>query len=172
MPVATSHQFLCVQLAIHVTWWNYWPHTTFVGYTVKAMRTSAVTYRLVWLTFLLDQLWKIAQKQTLSQLSASSNCYNQEKADQNLSGSRLHDWGMQTEGEVRDKSKSTRQNNHCVTYGLTKLLSYRAFLHPKWSGEQGTPWRICPTGLINFQGHCNVARSPLHGMNSTTAQGQ
>lgn len=64
------------------------------------------------------------------------------------------------------------RTTHCITYGLTKLLCYRAFLHPKWSGEQGTPWRICPTDLINFQGHCNAARSPLHGMNSTTAQGQ
>jgi hypothetical protein len=107
----SHHIMFCVQFAIHVTWWNYWPHKTFVDCTVKAMRTSAVTYRLVWLTFLLDQLRKIAQKQKLSQLSASANCYNQEKVDQNLSGSKLHDWGMQTEGEVRDKSITTRQNN-------------------------------------------------------------
>ncbi len=172
MPVVTSHHVLCVQFAIHVTWWNYWPHKTFVGYAVKAMRTSAVTYRLVWLTFLLDQLRKIAQKQTLSQLSASANCYNQEK----LTKIYLEVGCMIEACRRRERSgtspKVLDRTTHCVTYDLTKLLCYRAFLHLKWSGEQGTPWRICPTDLINFQGRCNAARSPLHGMNSTTAQGQ
>lgn len=138
MPVVTSHHVLCVQFAIHVTWWNYWPHKTFVGYKVKAMRTSAVTYRLFWLTFLLDQLRKIAQKQTLSQISASANCYNQEKADQNLSGSRLHDWGMQTEGEVRDKSKSTRQNNPLYNIQPHKITVLQSLPPPEmewWAGH-------------------------------------